>query len=397
MNEQPTINPRHAAADAQTSLPAPASNAPRLTKKTLQRWINQYRSTHDGRFPSSDSGPIDGEQITWRHVESWLRAGTHGVTEPTSLSRWIEAHYPGMRPRRRGDTPNITREQLLGWIESHRAAHNGAYPTRDDGRIGDTAWTWASVDQLLDTGAGWIGGKTTLARWIAQHVRGEEAVTGDVTPAMVRRWIDAFRASHDGRFPTRNDGKIDGVAMTWSTLHALMYKGMRNFGEKITLRLWLEREYEDFSRPRRSRVKVVPPPRPSIDAIRDEALALAERLAEQARAERGPNARPKKRGRRSRVQLERERERAALLARDQSAATPDSDAPKKPAVRSQAHIDAIRERVRLRREQEALAGVDGAAPAEDAQAGGIPAVAEAGTPESARASQADVVSTSVSG
>lgn len=65
----------------------------------------------------------------------------------------------------------------------------------------------------------------------------------NLTPQLVRAWVDAYRAANGGSLPSKKYGQIAGTNDTWRSVDGAMRFGLRGWQENISLSQWLRREY----------------------------------------------------------------------------------------------------------------------------------------------------------
>jgi hypothetical protein len=66
------------------------------------------------------------------------------------------------------DLPPLTVEQILTWIDAHKAA-TGIWPKQKSGPVSGTDETWAGINAALSRGKRGLPGGSSLAHLIKEH------------------------------------------------------------------------------------------------------------------------------------------------------------------------------------------------------------------------------------
>lgn len=203
----------------------------------VRRWVDDHRALHDGRFPNAASGAIPGVGVTWHQVNHAMINGTVRLPQHTTLAAWLDQQYPQRLVGRLAlADPAIVRH----WVDDYRAGHGGAFPAQGSGDIAGTGLTWRALhNAMVREHLGWLG-SVTLAAWLDRHYPEERKAPMEVTPRRLRRWVDAWRAAHDGRFPSRKSGQVPDAGRTWSAIEAVM---VTHWPGVTSLARWLDQHY----------------------------------------------------------------------------------------------------------------------------------------------------------
>jgi hypothetical protein len=228
----------------------PAALRP-LTVEGILVWADAHRA-RTGEWPSAQAGPIlDAPQETWGRAHKALRRGGRGLPGGSSLPRLL-AERRGVRWTRKL-TPGLGEEQILLWIDAHRA-RTGEWPVKASGPIPEClGQTWLAADAALQKGHHGLPGGSSLARLLAERrgVRNKTSLP-PFTVEQILAWADAH---HDrtGAWPHSHAGLIAGTAEeTWvavgialrlghrglpggSSLHRLLaeHRGVRPIGQLL--------------------------------------------------------------------------------------------------------------------------------------------------------------------
>lgn len=208
-----------------------------LTPQMVRELVDAYRAVHDGAFPHASSGLIPDGTKTWGAIHAAMSAGLLGWPQAITLSAWLDANYPERTAR-----TLLTPEMVRGWVDAYRAQHGGAFPTVRSGAVPGTDRLWSWVGQAMRTGAcGWAP-KTPLSAWLdAQYP--EERRPLAFSEAQLLEWVSAYRALHQGVFPTATSGRVDGTDQTWRAVATALRMGWSGLGRKITLAAWIEEHF----------------------------------------------------------------------------------------------------------------------------------------------------------
>jgi len=191
--------------------------------------IDAYRAEHGGRFPSRESGEVPGYPgLTFGAIHQRLRGkpaqGVPGIIVGyASLTDFLDKEYPEERAAMRFE---YTVASVRAAIDAYRAANAGKFPVIQSGKVpGYPSLTFAAIDQRL-RGNPTLGvpqllpGYSSLPDFIDKEYPEERgAKSFEYTVAALRAAIDAYRASHDGSFPTNNSDEVPGYpGLTFSAV-----------------------------------------------------------------------------------------------------------------------------------------------------------------------------------
>jgi hypothetical protein len=189
----------------------------------ILRWADAFYETRN-EWPTLESGPVPGTNMTWLAVDCCLKKGHRGLPGGSSLPQLLE-ECRGVRPGR--TAPPLSEKQILVWADAYFAAH-GRWPKRTSGLIPGQRDTWRGVEDSLRRGERGFAGGSSLAQFLAQH-RG--ARTRSCLPVLEVRRILAWAKSHvraTGRWPTHLSGSIpQSRGETWAIVEHALVRGSR--------------------------------------------------------------------------------------------------------------------------------------------------------------------------
>jgi hypothetical protein len=145
-----------------------------LSVGKILAWADAHHAA-TGAWPRPESGPVYGgpARLTWRHIDSALSRGRHGLPGGSTLRHLLaeRRRESGRRPRKR-----LTVEQVLAWADAHHAA-TGAWPTTRSGPIAGAPvpTTWNAIDQALRLGGCGLPGPSSLRRLLLEERRAENS------------------------------------------------------------------------------------------------------------------------------------------------------------------------------------------------------------------------------
>jgi hypothetical protein len=213
---------------------------PPLTVKLILRWADAHRQ-RTGKWPSSESGPIQGAAPgeIWSNVDQALRDGGRGLRAGSSVARLLAEHR---RRRNKGALSPLTVEQILGWVDAFYE-RTGNSPNYTSGSIpGAAGETWASVNHALVEGGRGLPGGSSVPRLLGAH--GRVRVTKYPPPLILKEvlaWADAHH-QRTGRWPTGGSGPIhDAPGETWMAVDGALRRGYRGFPGGSSLARLLDR------------------------------------------------------------------------------------------------------------------------------------------------------------
>jgi len=138
---------------------------PQLSEKQILRWADAYFKRH-GKWPNSESGPIEGTAEEWPKIAKALEYGCRGLPGGSSLIQILERRRGA---RNRSKLPKLTEKQIVRWARSYRKA-TGRRPYYTSGLIvGTNGETWSSVETALREGRRGLRGGQSLARLLRKH------------------------------------------------------------------------------------------------------------------------------------------------------------------------------------------------------------------------------------
>ena len=135
---------------------------PPLTKE----WIVEQAIIHHeatGKWPSRNSGPLLGiADESWLHIDNALRNRSRGLTDSTTLSRFLESH--GLKRRPLPLTTSWIAEQAIAF---HK--RNGEWPKTNSGKVCESVEdTWSIVNQALRKGSRGLPGGSSLKQFVSK-------------------------------------------------------------------------------------------------------------------------------------------------------------------------------------------------------------------------------------
>jgi hypothetical protein len=198
---------------------------PRLTPNLILTWADAHHA-RTGEWPGKFTGPVaaaPGE--TWCGVDAALARGLRGLPGGSSFAQFLAAHR-GVRNHLA--LPPFTPEQILGWVDAHRA-RTGKWPTPKSGPIPEAPGeTWSAVESALTAGQRGLPSGGSLPRLLdtGRGVRNRGAV-----PRLERWeiliWADAYR-DRTGRWPNAFSGPIpEAPGETWRAVDSALSNGSR--------------------------------------------------------------------------------------------------------------------------------------------------------------------------
>ena len=224
----------------------------------IRGWVDAHRATNDGKFPSSLSGKIlnaDGSETgeNWSGLQSLFRTAQKGSPARglgglsfKSLRDFLDKEYPGER-KVRIEKADLSIDQIKGWVDAHRAANDGKFPSLSSGEVlnadrSPTGETWKKLDALFRTvqkGRPARGlqnsGFTSLSDFLDKSYPDEREIREkkqDPSIEQIREWVDVHRAANAGKFPSVKSGEVlnaDGspTGETWKGLDELFRKAQK--------------------------------------------------------------------------------------------------------------------------------------------------------------------------
>ena len=149
---------------------------------------------------------------------------------------WEQEQFPVKGPKlrlpSRGFRPDLTREKILGWADTHFAA-TGEWPTMRSGAVRDAPYdeSWGAIQAALNQGRRGMPGGSSVGQLLAEW----REVRPALTVGRIVEWADAHYAARD-RWPTRMSGRVPGVYReSWGTLDDDLREGRRGLPGGMTL------------------------------------------------------------------------------------------------------------------------------------------------------------------
>ncbi len=132
----------------------------------IHAWARAHREA-TGRWPDGHAGPVRGvPDENWSAIDAALKLGRRGLPGGSSLTALFDR---SLDPAARGIRPDLTVEQVLAWVDAHRAA-TGRWPTMLSGPVaGVPGEKWVNLDAALRLGRRGLPCGTNLARLVAEH------------------------------------------------------------------------------------------------------------------------------------------------------------------------------------------------------------------------------------
>ena len=268
-----------------------------LSVAQIREWVEVYRAGNDRKFPSCESGQVlnaDGSQTaeSWCGLDALFNSAQRGRPARglrglgfESLADFLSKTYPDERLRKQ----DLSIEQIKGWVDVHRAANDGKFPSQHSGEVlnadGSPAGTWAGLDKLFKSAQkgfparGLQGiGFESLPDFLDKTYPDERKLREekqDLSIEQIKRWVDVHRAANDGKFPSAHSGEVlnaDGspTGETWGGLNSLFItaqngrpaRGLQHSGF-TSLSDFLDKTYPT----ERARERRAPTARPEVDDI----------------------------------------------------------------------------------------------------------------------------------
>ena len=206
-----------------------------LTREMILEWADSYHAEH-GDWPTVESGAVSGTGYSWYAINTQLKRGIHGQSDPTSLARLLnEERGRALRSQKRP----LTHQQILSWADAYYATH-GKWPSQTSGRIDGTDETWNGVSAAMWLGTRSLPENITLPTLLKES-RGHKLQSDKLRLSEERLlgWIDEFKAKH-GSWPTSYSGVIDGTEDTWASINSALRNGCRGLSEGTSLSQFLK-------------------------------------------------------------------------------------------------------------------------------------------------------------
>jgi hypothetical protein len=202
------------------------ANPPDLTEDQVLEWADAHHQ-RTGKWPTSQSGRVFGEDESWGLVDCALGCGRRGLPGGTTLVRLLAA--------RRGVKnfaliPKVTEDKVLAWADAYRQ-RTGNWPTKASGIIeGTDGETWARVGFAMERGLlGGSPGKITLHRlFVARRGVILHNPKPPYSEENILMWADAYHR-RTGKWPTcKRGGDIPEMpGETWAKVNNAFMLGLR--------------------------------------------------------------------------------------------------------------------------------------------------------------------------
>ena len=124
------------------------------------------------------------------------------------------------------DLPPLTINQILAWMDAHKAA-TGEWPNAKSDRVIGADETWLGINSALDRGRRGLPSSSSLAKLLAEH-RGVRNIQ-DLPPlniTQILEWADAHKAA-TGEWPKTTSGPVIRTDETWLDIDVAMRKCLR--------------------------------------------------------------------------------------------------------------------------------------------------------------------------
>jgi hypothetical protein len=213
---------------------APARRLP-LTPATIRAWaVAHHRAS--GLWPMARDGPVIGAPGEyWCMIDKSLRFGRRGLPGGTTLAKLL-GPLSARDPNPRGARPRLTIDQVLAWIQVHRAA-TGAWPRPGSGPVaGVPGESWVKIQHALRHGERGLPAGTSLEALIRERLDPTARLRPpDMTVEQILAWADAHHAA-TGRWPAASSGAVTGApGEKWGNLDAALHKGSRGLPSGLSL------------------------------------------------------------------------------------------------------------------------------------------------------------------
>lgn len=183
-----------------------------LDIEQILAWADRHHS-RTGKWPTKDSGLIEGTDEHWAKIDRALRSGYRGLPQGGSLAQLL---FERRGKRNIGNLPQFSIEQILSWVDAHRE-RTGEWPKKGSGVIADTNEQWISVEVSLNRGTRGLPGGSSLAEFLREYrgVRNHLHLPR-LSVRLILKWADAH-FERTGNWPTEQSGPItDAPGETWN-------------------------------------------------------------------------------------------------------------------------------------------------------------------------------------
>jgi hypothetical protein len=206
------------------------ADLPSLTIDQILSWADAHNAA-TGRWPTTKSGLVPGTNESWLGIDRALRRSLRGLAGGSSLAKLLRNHRSVRNPK---ELPQLTIDQILGWVDEYKAA-TGHWPTTKSGYVVGTGETWAKIGAALFAGVRGLPGGSSLARLLAERrgVRNNKGMP-KLTLDQILAWADAHKAA-TGAWPTRKSGPVTGTNETWARINTALVAGLRGLSRGSSL------------------------------------------------------------------------------------------------------------------------------------------------------------------
>lgn len=195
---------------------------PPLSVKQILAWADAFYSKHE-RWPTRQSGQIDGTDEKWGGIDQALRLGTRRLPGGSSLAMLLHERRGA---RHQSLLPKLSKQMILEWADAHHEQY-GEWPAATSGRIAGTAEDWTTIDRALRRGYRGLRGKSSLAMLLeAARSRRNSKHLPPLRIRQILGWADAHHA-RTGKWPHKDSGPIAETEETWLAIDAALRHGRR--------------------------------------------------------------------------------------------------------------------------------------------------------------------------
>ena len=143
-------------------------NLPRLAERQILAWADAHHS-RTSEWPSQRSGRvIESNGETWSGIDAALGQGLRGLKGKSSLIKLL-ATQRSLRNSK--SPPRLYKKDIIAWAKAHHR-RTGQWPQARTGAIPEAPGeSWLTIDAALAQGRRGFPGRSTLAKFLDQHVR----------------------------------------------------------------------------------------------------------------------------------------------------------------------------------------------------------------------------------
>ena len=160
---------------------------------------------------------------------------------PRLLLRDFEQAFYVRTVEQTTDKPLLTIEQILAWVDEHKAA-TGQWPNVKSGQIRGANETWTAINLALQRGGRGLSSGSSLAK-LLQAERGvrHRLHQSDLTIKQILTWVDAHMTA-TGNWPHKESGSVQGAYETWKGIDLTLKRGGRGLSSGWSLAKLLQLE-----------------------------------------------------------------------------------------------------------------------------------------------------------